>query len=84
MSGSATPAGVTVEVDDTAHVTVRCIGDGVSPGDIWRATLAAITDQILDIDRSMTSGRGAAQEHGRHRRLVSKCRFDAGEAARLR
>jgi sugar (pentulose or hexulose) kinase len=55
MSGSATPAAVTVEVDDTAHVTVGCIGDGVSPGDIWRATLAAITDQILDIDRSMTS-----------------------------
>jgi glycerol kinase len=27
----------------------------VGPGDIWLATLAAITDQILDIDRSMTS-----------------------------
>ena len=55
MSGSAAPAGVTVEVDDTAHVTVGCIGDGVSPGDIWQATLAAITNQILDIDGSMTS-----------------------------
>jgi sugar (pentulose or hexulose) kinase len=52
---SVTPASVTVEIDDTAHVTVGCIGDGVSPGDIWRATLAAITDQILDIHRSMTS-----------------------------
>jgi sugar (pentulose or hexulose) kinase len=55
MSGSATPASVTVEIDDTARVTVARIGDGVSPGDIWRATLEAITCQILDIHRSMTS-----------------------------
>jgi sugar (pentulose or hexulose) kinase len=55
MSGSATPASVTVEIDDTARVTVSGIGDGVSPGDIWRVTLEAITEQILDIHRSMTS-----------------------------
>jgi len=52
---AATTGSVTVEIDDTARVTVRGIGDGVSPGDIWRATLEAITDQILDIHRSMTS-----------------------------
>jgi glycerol kinase len=52
---SATTGSVTVEIDDTARVTVGGIGDGVSPGDIWRATLEAITDQILDIHRSMTS-----------------------------
>jgi sugar (pentulose or hexulose) kinase len=55
MSASATPVSVTVEIDDRARVTVGCIGDGVSPGDIWRATLEAITDQILEIHLSMTS-----------------------------
>jgi sugar (pentulose or hexulose) kinase len=52
---SATPGSVTVEIDDIARVTVGGIGDGVSAGGIWRATLEAITDQILDIHRSMTS-----------------------------
>jgi sugar (pentulose or hexulose) kinase len=55
MSESTTPASVTVEIDDLERITVSGIGDGVSPGDIWRATLEAITDQILDIHRSMTS-----------------------------
>jgi sugar (pentulose or hexulose) kinase len=52
---SATTGSVTVEIDDTARVTVGGIGDGVTAGDIWRATLEAITHQILDIHRSMTS-----------------------------
>jgi sugar (pentulose or hexulose) kinase len=52
---SAQRGSVTVDIDDTARVTVRGIGDGVSPGEIWRVTLEAITDQILDIHRSMTS-----------------------------
>jgi sugar (pentulose or hexulose) kinase len=61
---SATPGSVTVEIDDTARVTVGGIGDGVTAGNIWRATLEAITDQILDIDRSMTSVVGP------HRKMV--------------
>jgi sugar (pentulose or hexulose) kinase len=52
---SATTGSVTVEIDDTARVTVGGIGDGVHAGDIWRATLEAVTDQILEIHRSMTS-----------------------------
>jgi len=31
------------------------IGDGITAGHIWRATLDAITEQIQHIDRSMTS-----------------------------
>jgi sugar (pentulose or hexulose) kinase len=54
-SGSLASGPVTVEVDAEARVTVGCIGDGVSRGDVWRATLEAVTDQILDIHRSMTS-----------------------------
>jgi sugar (pentulose or hexulose) kinase len=50
-----TPGAVTVVVDDTARVTVGGIGDAVTAGDVWRATLETITDQILDIHRSMTS-----------------------------
>jgi sugar (pentulose or hexulose) kinase len=46
---------VTVEIDDSARVTVAGIGDGVRPGEVWLAALGAITDQIRTIDRAMTS-----------------------------
>jgi sugar (pentulose or hexulose) kinase len=51
----ATTGVVTVEVDDSARVTVGSIGDGVTPGHVWRATLEAVTDQIVAIHRSMTA-----------------------------
>jgi sugar (pentulose or hexulose) kinase len=55
---------VTVEVDDATRVTVGGIGDGVSAGDVWRATLETITDQVLDLHRSMTA------VVGQHRNMV--------------
>jgi sugar (pentulose or hexulose) kinase len=60
----STPGAVTVEVDDATRVTVGGIGDGVTAGQVWRAALEEITDQIHKIDRSMTSVVGP------HRRLV--------------
>jgi sugar (pentulose or hexulose) kinase len=50
-----TPGLVTVEVDDLTRVTVSGIGDGVTAGHIWRATLETITAQIKAIHGSMTS-----------------------------
>jgi sugar (pentulose or hexulose) kinase len=50
-----TPGRVTVEIDGSTRVTVGGIGDGVTAGHIWRATLEAITDQIVEIHSSMTS-----------------------------
>jgi sugar (pentulose or hexulose) kinase len=60
----ASPGAVAVEVDDTTRVTVGGIGDGVTAGDVWRATLETITDQVLDLHRSMTS------VVGQHRNIV--------------
>jgi len=51
----ATPGAVTIGFDDSTRVTVGGIGDGITAGHIWRATLDAITEQIQHIDRSMTS-----------------------------
>jgi sugar (pentulose or hexulose) kinase len=51
----STPGAVTIQLDDSSRVTVGGIGDGVTAGDVWRATLDAITDQIEDINRSMTA-----------------------------
>jgi len=60
----ASHGAVTVEVDDSTRVTVGGIGDGVTAGDVWRATLETITDQVLDLHRSMTS------VVGQHRNMV--------------
>jgi glycerol kinase len=56
---------VTVEVDDTAGVTIGGIRDGATAGHLWLAALEAITDQIRDIDMSMTGVVGP------HRNMVA-------------
>lgn len=62
---SCVPGGVTVDVDDTACVTVSGIRDGATPGQLWLAALEAITTQIHDIHTSMSSVVGA------HRTMVA-------------
>jgi sugar (pentulose or hexulose) kinase len=51
----ARPGVVSIVLDGTSRVTVGNIGDGVTAGEVWRATLDAITDQILPIHQLMTS-----------------------------
>ncbi len=53
------PSGdVTVRVDETATVTIADLRDGVTAGDVWRAAVQAITDQIGAVDAQMTSVAG--------------------------
>lgn len=51
----AAAGGVSIGLDDSTRVTIGDIGDGVTPGQVWRATLEAITDQIHRIHQSMTA-----------------------------
>ena len=60
----AAPGVVSVGLDESSRVTVDGIGDGVTSGDVWRAALEAITEQILQIHQAMTSVVGP------HRNLV--------------
>ncbi len=46
---------VSVGVDETACVTIGQIRDSAGPGDVWRAALQAITDQIGDINLEMVA-----------------------------
>jgi sugar (pentulose or hexulose) kinase len=64
VAQGAAPRAVTIEMDDAARVTVGAIGDGVVAGEVWRAALEAITDQIETINRSMT------EVVGPHRKMV--------------
>jgi sugar (pentulose or hexulose) kinase len=50
----AVPGVVSVGFDDSSRVTVGGIGDGVTAGEVWRAALEEVTDQIYRIHRSMT------------------------------
>jgi sugar (pentulose or hexulose) kinase len=60
----AVPGVVSVDLDGSSRVTISGIGDGVTAGDVWRAALEAITEQILQIHQAMTSVVGP------HRNLV--------------
>jgi sugar (pentulose or hexulose) kinase len=54
----AAAGAVTIEIDEATQVTVSGIGDGVVAGQVWRAALEAITQQIQTINDSMTSVAG--------------------------
>jgi len=45
---------LTVDVDDIGCATIGGIRDGATAGHLWLAALEAITDQIRDVDVSMT------------------------------
>lgn len=51
----AAPGAVSIGLDDSSRVTVGDIGDAVTAGDVWRAALEEVTDQIHRIHQSMTS-----------------------------
>jgi sugar (pentulose or hexulose) kinase len=50
----------TVRVDAPAFgkVTISGIGDAVTPGQVWRAALEAVTDQVADLHDAMTAASG--------------------------
>lgn len=62
---SSTAGLVTVDVDDIGCVTIGGIRDGATAGHLWLAALEAITDQIRDVDVSMTGVVGP------HRQMVA-------------
>jgi sugar (pentulose or hexulose) kinase len=50
----------TVRVDAPAFgkVTIAGIGDAVTPGQVWRAALETVTDQVADLHDAMTAASG--------------------------
>lgn len=65
---------VAVRLDDATRVSICDIGDGVTPGQVWLATLAAITDQVQALDESMSAVVGP------HRGLVVTGGWSRSEA----
>ena len=46
----------------TEAVHLRNIGDGVTPGEVWRAVVEATTDEVMELHNSMTNIVGKHQE----------------------
>ena len=65
---------VTVAVDEAARVTIRGIEDDVTAGNVWRAALEEITEQIRTIHGSMTAVVGP------HRNMVATGGWSKSEA----
>ena len=66
-AGSAaltTTAGLHVTLDGSSRVTVRDIGDGITPAHVWLAALAETTEQMAAINAAMSAVVGP------HRRMV--------------
>lgn len=55
---------VQIEGIGTDAVQVRNIGDGVTPGEIWRAVVEATTDEVTQLHNSMTA------IVGKHREII--------------
>jgi sugar (pentulose or hexulose) kinase len=55
---------VQIEGIGTDAVHLRNIGDGVTPGEVWRAVVEATTDEVTKLHNSMTD------IAGRHREIV--------------
>lgn len=55
---------VQIEGIGTDAVQVRNIGDGVTPGEIWRAVVEATTDEVTKLHNSMTA------IVGKHREII--------------
>lgn len=70
----STQGTVTIAVDDAARVTIGGIDDGATAGDVWRAALEEITDQIRSIHCSMTAVVGP------HRNMVATGGWSKSEA----
>jgi sugar (pentulose or hexulose) kinase len=53
---------VHVEGIGTDAVHLRNLGDGVTPGEVWRAVVEATTDEVTKLHNSMTDIAGEHQE----------------------
>lgn len=60
MDDPVSPVGI--DAPAFGRVTISGIGDGVTPGQVWRAALEAVTDQVADLHDAMTAATGP---HGR-------------------
>jgi sugar (pentulose or hexulose) kinase len=55
---------VRIEGIGTEAVHLRNIGDGVTPGEVWRAVVEATTDEVTELHNSMT------KIVGKHREMI--------------